>query len=371
MGSGRSFSSLEDFAKANGIEKNKENKNNNRNNKIQNIETNKNNNSVNFYGPSDTAMQKNISNFNLRINKYHYFHEDSFKLLLKDDRKNINIRANLNNIINERLYKNIIEKIKLVASTHNNDSILLSQDWNMVIGISGSVYETSMTLHHIYGVPYIPGQAVKGMVRNYIISEIFDCVDFEEHLKYVEYVEDIYDKKIKIKNFKTEKLEKEIENKEDLVKKEKEEKKKKEKEKELLILKKIQEQIKNKDEIKEYLENSIKIFGSQERAGEVIFFDSYSEEVPKIDFDVFTPHYPDYYTKDNAPTDDQNPQPHVFLVVKGATFNFYIGSKKQDINNYKINSKTISEWLEEALINHGIGAKTAVGYGYFQKGKSK
>jgi CRISPR/Cas system CMR subunit Cmr6 (Cas7 group RAMP superfamily) len=32
----------------------------------------------------------------------------------------------------------------------------------------------------------------------------------------------------------------------------------------------------------------------------------------------------------------------------------------------QIRDKSIKEWLKEALTNHGIGAKTAVGYGYFE-----
>ncbi|MBI3650825.1 MAG: type III-B CRISPR module RAMP protein Cmr6 [Acidobacteria bacterium] len=38
----------------------------------------------------------------------------------------------------------------------------------MVIGLgSESVLETSVTLHHTYGVPYIPGSALKGLARSF------------------------------------------------------------------------------------------------------------------------------------------------------------------------------------------------------------
>jgi CRISPR-associated protein Cmr6 len=38
----------------------------------------------------------------------------------------------------------------------------------MVVGLgSESVLETSITLHHTYGVPYIPGSALKGLARHY------------------------------------------------------------------------------------------------------------------------------------------------------------------------------------------------------------
>ena len=45
----------------------------------------------------------------------------------------------------------------------------------VIIGLGGhSVYETDITFHHTYGIPYIPGQALKGLCRNYIIKEHFE-----------------------------------------------------------------------------------------------------------------------------------------------------------------------------------------------------
>ncbi len=47
--------------------------------------------------------------------------------------------------------------------------------WRMVIGLGAShPQETSMTLHHIYGIPYIPGSAVKGVTRHWVILSKFD-----------------------------------------------------------------------------------------------------------------------------------------------------------------------------------------------------
>lgn len=45
-------------------------------------------------------------------------------------------------------------------------------DWRMVIGLGGgTVLETDLTLHHLYGIPYIPGSALKGLTRAYATSE--------------------------------------------------------------------------------------------------------------------------------------------------------------------------------------------------------
>ena len=44
----------------------------------------------------------------------------------------------------------------------------------MVIGLGGDhVQETNMTLDHVYGIPYLPGSAFKGVVRSWIIQEYF------------------------------------------------------------------------------------------------------------------------------------------------------------------------------------------------------
>lgn len=44
----------------------------------------------------------------------------------------------------------------------------LSTDGNIIVGLgSDNVLETGITLHHTYGVPYIPGTALKGLAAHY------------------------------------------------------------------------------------------------------------------------------------------------------------------------------------------------------------
>jgi CRISPR-associated protein Cmr6 len=48
-----------------------------------------------------------------------------------------------------------------------------SLDWRMVIGLGGeSVLETDITLHHLYGIPFIPASALKGLTRAYVTGEV-------------------------------------------------------------------------------------------------------------------------------------------------------------------------------------------------------
>lgn len=98
-------------------------------------------------------------NLSLKLNKfynksYHYkryiVDRDTIKKIEKDTNE---ILSNLS-----KNYKIIQLKAKVADK--------------IVIGIGGqSVFENDITLHHTYGVPYIPGQAIKGALRNYIYNE--------------------------------------------------------------------------------------------------------------------------------------------------------------------------------------------------------
>lgn len=193
-------------------------------------------------------------------------------------------------------------------------SSVFKPDWRMVVGLGGeSVYETSITLHHIYGIPYIPGSSVKGVVRSWIITSYFST----------------HDEKGQEIEFDLEKAE-------------------------------------ERAQRHAYF---INWFGSQDQSGKITFFDAFPTETPRIEPDVMNVHYQDYYSDNNgrkAPTDYQRTNPIPFLTVSGSPFQFILGAReKVIIEDGKIDNKSISDWLKEALESHGIGAKTAVGYGYF------
>ena len=107
------------------------------------------------------------------------------------------------------------------------------------------------------------------------------------------------------------------------------------------------------------IENFKKIFGTQKEQGEVIFMDAYPVERVNLKIDIMNPHYPEYYAKGEPPADWQTPKPIQFLTVEKTKFEFVLLSREE-----KILSKA-SEWLQSALENFGIGAKTALGYGIF------
>ncbi len=249
-----------------------------------------------YYLPSDTAKNLEsigkIDNFSLYLNKIEVYNFENKKNKLPKPFVPENYKK-----IAQNYYKKIekLKKLNLIE-----ESFELETDERLIIGLGGAcVYETSLTLHHIYGVPYIPGSAIKGSFRSYLIEKRFNNNE--------------------------------------------------------------------KDAMDEGWFK--KIFGNEENQGKVIFFDAFPIGDLKIFKDIINPHYQDYYSDDKNkvyPTDDQSPVPIPFLVVKGK-FKFVFGVKE----DFKVEDKEVLKFVKEELQNSlkefGIGAKTAVGYGYFKK----
>lgn len=287
-------------------------------NKINKPEENK------YYLPSDTAKiidHNKIDNFALKLNKTPFYIDEKFKFFAIDKKGNpvIDILPDYSNLDIKAFaekHEKSIEKLNL-----DTKSITLEPEWRMIIGLGNeSVYETSMTLHHIYGIPYIPGSAIKGVVRNYLIIELFG----------------------KDKNGS-------------------------------LDLKKAEERaLKDK--------TFCDIFGCPEtsyynkaRKGKIIFFDAFPSSNPELEVDIMNPHFSPYYSDESKPPADYHePIPIPFLTVENTKFKFIIGVKEKEnkiIEEGQFKGKTLLEiafqYIEEALKEHGIGAKTAAGYGYF------
>lgn len=106
-------------------------------------------------------------------------------------------------------------------------------------------------------------------------------------------------------------------------------------------------------------------------AGQVLFFDALPENGAfTLAADVLTPHYGPYYLEGEPPGDWHSPKPHTFLTVVDTTFVFHLAV--QPLPGVKL--EAAKTWLDsaqktllEALDSHGIGAKTAAGYGRLRK----
>lgn len=119
-----------------------------------------------------------------------------------------------------------------------------------------------------------------------------------------------------------------------------------------------------------------RIFGPEgtgkKNAGSVIFFDALPANTVKLDKEVMTPHYSEYYRNNEAPADWLKPVPIVFLTVAPEqTFVFAVAprhpenSSESDDVNLPNDVEIVMKWLQEALAWCGAGAKTATGYGRF------
>jgi len=221
----------------------------------------------------------------------------------------------------------------------STDSVSSIMNWRMVIGLGAAhPQETSMTLHHIYGIPYIPGSAVKGVTRHWFILKTFDELKINEFsqiscLEKILENSDDEDNKISEETFKKKFTTKRI----------------------------VPDDIlynfftSKKDVVNLYRD----IFGKQGNAGKVLFFDAYPVGEIKLKMDIMNPHYPKYYSGNEPPADYQDPNPIKFLTVENTEYRFHIASKNPGL------LKKAKSYLIEALREHGIGAKTAIGYGYF------
>jgi CRISPR-associated protein Cmr6 len=224
--------------------------------------------------------------------------------------------------------KFLLQKTKLLKSLHeriehwitnignNLEKFEAETSWRLVIGLGAShPQETSMVLHHIYGIPYIPGSAIKGVTRHWAVLKFAD-----NNRKDNEKFEDVIKR-----------IARALENGNDL----------------------------NIEVDKITFKDLIEIFGTQKQQGKVIFFDAYPVGEIKLKIDIMNTHYPKYYSEGQPPTDWQSPVPIKFLTVEDTKFQFYLVSKNEDLLEKSL------YLLKEALKHHGIGAKTALGYGIF------
>jgi CRISPR-associated protein Cmr6 len=261
--------------------------------------------------------------------------------------------------------------------------------WRLVVGLGlPSPLETGITLHHLYGFPYLPGSAIKGVTRNWRLQQIADELKIprlsaqqinrwknEQHYGATpwERLEQLLMTPLP-ENFKDEKRRREIEKRirqryESL------------QEalggeylrtlKELGSLSKGDPELPPLETLKPCIQDFSNAFGNTESKGEIIFFDAFPERLvtednePIVELDVMNPHYGNYYmgkkdAKGNfiPPADWLSPVPVFFLTVRqGTRFIIRLAGRDQNLLN------RVEGWVKEALQEFGIGAKTRAGYG--------
>src|SRR5690606_17763855 len=69
------------------------------------------------------------------------------------------------------------ENQKKLTEYYNDQlvQIPLKQNWRMVLHLGATTaYNNGFLLHKLYGVPYLPGRAIKGVLRHYVVCTYFD-----------------------------------------------------------------------------------------------------------------------------------------------------------------------------------------------------
>jgi CRISPR-associated protein Cmr6 len=283
--------------------------------------------------PNDTAEllksqnHQSGENFSLYLNKAAHFGKEKFHLV-----NNGRFLKNFNFSSCRAIIKKLNDRMaKHVSTLHGTNlrTVEVKTAWRLTIGLGGeSVYKTDMSLHPVYGFPYLPGSAVKGVVRSWVIREFFDGNETRA----------MNDSKLFCDIFGCDK-------------------------------------------------NS---YYKKARKGKVYFYDVYPDRNVNVKPDVMNPHYQDYYnaTSTVPPADYLSPVPVFFLTITDTKFKIHVGgghkslgkigdyqniSQKPDehvsdklFEESEIDTSVMDylyEKIKKALEQHGIGAKTAVGYG--------
>lgn len=99
--------------------------------------------------------------------------------------------------------------------------------------------------------------------------------------------------------------------------------------------------------------------------GSVVFHALYPIKPPRLRLDVVNPHFGDYYRGKSSAADYLEPIPTFFLTVAAreafrTALHLRPGAPPGDVD-------LAEEWLRAALTTLGVGAKTGVGYGLFER----
>jgi CRISPR-associated protein Cmr6 len=225
--------------------------------------------------------------------------------------------------------------------------------WRFVVGLGAAhVLETGIALHRLFGLPIIPGSALKGAARTWALLKLAE----ELGVPILSPTEAAAKSQTPLEKFEAVILSQESE-----------------REQAALLSQLLQDStipdeapIRNlsPQELREKWQPFFEVFGSTERAGSVIFFDAIPLKVPKFQLDIMNPHYPNYYREQGGkpPADWESPSPVFFLTVHATPYLFAIAARSEQGNRLL---DLAEKWLKGALADLGIGAKTSADYGFW------
>jgi CRISPR-associated protein Cmr6 len=180
----------------------------------------------------------------------------------------------------------------------------------LIVGLgTENVLETGIRLHHTYGMPILPGSALKGLAAH-CCDQLWGQRDLgdEAEVKY----------------------------------------------------KRWRKGWKEKDHEYHQL-----LFGTTDESGCIVFHDAWfvPESSPQpLALDVMTPHHPQWLNGSVAPTDFDSPKPVPFLSVNGR-FRVAVSWHGPEHSESTKWTRLALELLVQALAEWGVGGKTTSGYG--------
>jgi CRISPR-associated protein Cmr6 len=253
------------------------------------------------------------------FDRYGYNKKDG-KFEVTGDQKNSWLQ-NINHAGNTDALQLAAKQQLSLVNALNGKCKFFNTQWHFVTGTGyPHPVENGLLWHKTYGVPYLSGAAVKGLVRAWVEEwQEFDSEEARKHCLFSWFGSD--------------------------------------------------------DKIPEKQSQA-------SQAGDIIFFDAFPVQAVQLKTDIMTPHYGDWYSEggkiknvanqpEKIPADWHNPEPHPFLVVDNKTpflFSVALRPRSDLIKNktedeIKAESKKVMVCLTEALKWLGAGAKTATGYG--------
>jgi CRISPR type III-B/RAMP module RAMP protein Cmr6 len=187
----------------------------------------------------------------------------------------------------------------------------------------GLIQNAGINLDRIFGLPLIPGSAIKGVARHAALAELAERKDAATLEKFVRVFGSA------ASDYKTGDLSPYH-----------------------LLLPQTQ------------LPKDDKGNTTKDIMGAVSFIQSTPINDAQIVVDITNVHYPDYYNGKEPAAKSEKPMPNTFPAVeRGVEFAFPIVLNGLDLDPALL--EAAGKWLLQALTQSGLGAKTAAGYGWF------
>lgn len=254
--------------------------------------------------PATTATQLNAhihkcQNLALILDKYPPAYVPGNSQEKSEWLRRIELNSRIDPVLTKSVYDRWSSMILVLQATHFDAAL----DWRMVVGLGGeTILETDITLHHLYGIPFIPGSALKGLTRAYVTGEV--------------------------EGYKSKKIDDDNE--------------------EIMRIFGSQKQA-----------GTVIFFDAMPLNGRAEFMldiinPHYPDYYRSLQSNSITP-----------PTNDQRPNPVTFLTITHTTFTFALTPRNPREDQDKADVNQVKIWLQEALRKYGIGGKTSAGYGYF------